>query len=687
MADEYFGSFATLGMAAVVTLGTAGYFWMTGGPIKRQNALLDYKQQTRVLKDGSRVAACLKDDNLVPGYYSDVKTICEAVLRGLRESKNGRMLGIRKTQLGGSSPYVWLTYKEVLARSENLALGFETIGLTRGQDTFIGIYVRNRPEWVIAELATYNNRSVLVPIYETLGQAACNFIVNQTQLQIVIVDDERKALNVFKSKADCPSIKYVVVIDAYTDSLKEKARAVGISLFQFTDLEERGMYSEKRNFDLPSSEDLCTIAYTSGTTGQPKGAMITHGNVIACTTGLDFFRTCGFQPGDSMISFLPLAHMFERLLETAAFMCGVSVGYYSGNIKTLINDIQELKPTIMPAVPRVLNRLYDNVISELNKSYIAKVLFLLGMALKRRYLQLYVNFSGILRNNFWEKFLFQKIRDGLGGRVKLIISGSAPLSGEVLDFVRITMGCVVLEGYGQTECVAECTLSCEGDSSTGCVGIPVYCNKIKLFDVPELGYFVKDEVGEICVKGYNVFKGYYRNEELSREAIDADGWLHTGDIGRWTKCGTLSIVDRKKHIFKLSQGEFIAPEKVELIYTHSKYVSQIFVYGESLKSCLIGIVVPKAEEMYNLAKNFDLLKDSLFELCKNEKVKKTVLDNMIETAKRSGLCSLEQVKDIYLCSEPFSVENNLLTPTMKNKRVELKKRFANELAKMYSKLQ
>ncbi|EPB65024.1 hypothetical protein ANCCEY_15913, partial [Ancylostoma ceylanicum] len=183
----------------------------------------------------------------------------------------------------------------------------------------------------------------------------------------------------------------------------------------------------------------------------------------------------------------------------------------------------------------------------------------------------------------------------MGGRVRLMVTGSAPLAENVLTFVRAAMGCIVVEGYGQTECVAACTVSMEGDSKAGHVGMAIPSASIKLVDVPELGYFSKDEAGEVCVKGPIVFRGYYKNEEQTKEVLDEDGWLHTGDIGRWTKEGTLKIVDRKKHIFKLAQGEYVAPEKIENIYVRSKYVAQSFVYGESLKTCLIAVVVPDAE--------------------------------------------------------------------------------------------
>lgn len=293
-----------------------------------------------------------------------------------------------------------------------------------------------------------------------------------------------------------------------------------------------------------------------------------------------------------------------------------------------------------------------------------------------------------MRNNsFFDKFLFKKIQDALGGRVKLMITGSAPISENVLRFARAALGCIVVEGYGQTECVAACTLAVEADCDYGHVGIPTPCNAIKLVDVPELGYFAKDQAGEVCIRGYNVFKGYYKNEELTKEVLQEDGWLHTGDIGKWTSTGTLKIVDRKKHIFKLAQGEYVAPEHIENVYARSKYVAQSFVYGESLKTSIIAVVVPDFEVLYgSIAERLNMLDVSHEDLCKNSSIKEAIFEDMISIGKKAGLYSFQQVKDIYLCSEPFSVENGLLTPTLKSKRPELKKRFASLIERMYAKL-
>ncbi|XP_042303448.1 long-chain-fatty-acid--CoA ligase 6 [Sceloporus undulatus] len=241
----------------------------------------------------------------------------------------------------------------------------------------------------------------------------------------------------------------------------------------------------------------------------------------------------------------------------------------------------------------------------------------------------------------------------------------------------------VYEGYGQTECTAGCTFTTPGDWTSGHVGAPLPCNLIKLVNVEELNYFSSKGEGEICVKGPNVFKGYLKDDERTAEALDKEGWLHTGDVGKWLPNGTLKIIDRKKHIFKLAQGEYIAPEKIENIYIRSEPVSQIYVHGDSLQAFLVGIVVPDTEIMPGWAKKkgFD---GTFADLCKNVELKKAIMEDMVQLGKESGLHSFEQVKAVYIHSEMFSVQNGLLTPTLKAKRPELREYFKKQIEELYS---
>jgi len=249
------------------------------------------------------------------------------------------------------------------------------------------------------------------------------------------------------------------------------------------------------------------------------------------------------------------------------------------------------------------------------------------------------------------------------------------------------MGCYLTEGYGQTECAAAATFQLYNDLSTaGHVGPPVPSNIIKLVDVEEKEYFAKNGQGEICLKGPSVFKGYLHDPEKTAETIDEDDWLHTGDIGEWLPNGTLKIIDRKKNIFKLSQGEFIAPEKIQNVYLRSPFIAQVFVYGNTFKSFLVAIVVPDAEVLQTWAKSNGLEGDTK-RLCEDEIVQKVIFQDMLAKGNEGALNSLEQVKKIYLHPDMFSIENGLLTPTFKAKRPEIIRTFKEKLERLYEEVE
>ncbi|KAG7215891.1 hypothetical protein INR49_002527 [Caranx melampygus] len=427
----------------------------------------------------------------------------------------------------------------------------------------------------------------------------------------------------------------------------------------------------------PAPDDLSIVCFTSGTTGNPKGVMLTHGNVVADFSGFLKVTDKVIFPNqdDCLISFLPLAHMFERLIESVVYCHGGRIGFYQGDIRLLPDDMKALRPTIFPVVPRLLNRMYDKIFSQANSPLKR---WLLNFAAKRKGAEVS---SGIIRSDsIWDKIFFSKIQASLGGRLRMIITGAAPTSPSVLGFLRAALGCQVYEAYGQTECTAGCTFTTPGDWTPGHVGAPLPCNLIKLVDVPEKNYFASKGEGEVCVKGPNVFKGYLKDPERTAETLDADGWLHTGDIGKWLPNGTLKIIDRKKHIFKLAQGEYISPEKLRTSTSGvNLWLSSMFMET----SCLVGIVVPDPEVMPEWAKKKGIL-GTYKDLCKNTELKKVILEDLVRLGKASGLHSFEQVKNIYIHNEMFSIENGLLTPTLKAKRPELKEFFKAKIEQLYS---
>uniref|UniRef100_A0A7N8XF62 Long-chain-fatty-acid--CoA ligase n=1 Tax=Mastacembelus armatus TaxID=205130 RepID=A0A7N8XF62_9TELE len=671
---------ALMGMGAFAAITT---YWFATRP-KALKPPCDLGLQSVEIPGGQRARrSVLNDgDKLLEYYYSDARTMYEVFQRGLRVSNNGPCLGSRKP----NQPYEWQSYKEVADRAEYVGSAFLHRGHSYTGDKFIGIFSQNRPEWTVSELACYTYSLVAVPLYDTLGTEAITYIIDKATISTVICDVPDKARMIL----DCVSgkgrtVKTIVLMEAFDSELVTRAKECGIEILSLTEFERRFVLC----LQPPKPEDLALICFTSGTTGFPKGAVITHGNIISNTAA--FIQVteihCMLNLHDIHISYLPLAHMFERVVQGVILSQGARIGYFQGDIRLLMDDLKTLQPTVFPVVPRLLNRMFDKVFGQANTPLKR---WLLDFAFRRKEAEMK---SGVMRkDSMWDKLIFRKVQVSLGGRVRLMITGAAPVSPTILTFLRAALGCQFYEGYGQTECTAGCTMSMPGDWTAGHVGPPLPCNVVKLIDVAEMNYLAVNGEGEVCVKGPNVFQGYLKDPERTAEAIDKDGWLHTGDIGKWLPNGTLKLIDRKKHIFKLAQGEYIAPEKIETIYNRSDPVAQIFVHGDSLQACLVGIVVPDPDLLpfWSKRKGID---GSYSELCNNKDVKKAILEDILRLGKEAGLKSFEQVTaakvemtNIALYPEMFSVQNGLLTPTLKAKRAELQKHFREQIDELYAKI-
>ncbi|XP_028327434.1 long-chain-fatty-acid--CoA ligase 1a isoform X2 [Gouania willdenowi] len=667
---------ALMGVGAFAAITT---YWFATRP-KALTPPCDLMQQSiEIPGDEHARRSVLNDSNdNMTHYYSDARTMYEVFMRGLRVSNDGPCLGSRKP----NQPYEWLSYKEVADRAENLGSALLHRGHSHTGDKYVGIFSQNRPEWTISELACYTYSMVAVPLYDTLGTEAIDYILDKASISTVICDVSEKAALIL----DCVggkkrSVKTIVVVEKFDSDLVTRGQQSGIEIMSLKEFEAMGE-ANHQNPVPPTPDDLALVCFTSGTTGNPKGAMLTHGNVISNTAA--FIRItevhCMLSLHDIHVSYLPLAHMFERVVQGVILIHGARIGYFQGDIRLLMDDLKTLQPTVFPVVPRLLNRMFDKVFGQANTPLKR---WLLDFAFRRKEAELK---SGVVRrDSMWDRLIFKKVQSSLGGHVRLIITGAAPVSPTILTFLRAALGCQFYEGYGQTECTAGCSMSMPGDWSAGHVGPPLPCNYIKLVDVAEMNYLAANGEGEVCVKGPNVFHGYLKDPEKTAEAIDQDGWLHTGDIGKWLPNGTLKLIDRKKHIFKLAQGEYIAPEKIETVYNRSDPVAQIFVHGDSLQAFLVAVVVPDPDFLPIWAKKKGF-EGSYSELCSNQDVKKAILEDILNLGKGAGLKSFEQVRDITLITEMFSVQNGLLTPTLKAKRTEIYKRFKEQLDQLYTRM-
>uniref|UniRef100_A0A6Q2Y6C6 Arachidonate--CoA ligase n=1 Tax=Esox lucius TaxID=8010 RepID=A0A6Q2Y6C6_ESOLU len=657
--SQFFRSLPTSTLVGIGALTAVLAYWLATRPRAISPPCnLRHQSQEVAHEDGGR-RSMLGDnpDKLLTHYHEDAKTMYEVFQRGLHIAGDGPCLGSRLP----NQPYKWLSYKEVTTRAEHLGSGLLAQGCIPCPDQFIGVFAQNRPEWIISELACYTYSMVVVPLYDTLGPDAIRYIINTADITTVICDKPEKAQVLLGNveRQETPGLKRIILMDHFEPDLLEHGVGCGVIVQSMQAVEvgwgDRSLYSNTYYI----TETHSSSSYFSS----------------ACLSGTQ--KVIFPNQDDVLISFLPLAHMFERLIESVVYCHGGRIGFFQGDIRLLSDDMKALRPTIFPVVPRLLNRMYDKIFSQANTPLKR---WLLNFAAKRKGAEVS---SGIIRmDSLWDKIFFSKIQASLGGRLRMIITGAAPASPTVLGFLRAALGCQVYEAYGQTECTAGCTFTTPGDWTSGHVGAPLPCNLIKLVDVAEKNYFADKGEGEVCVKGPNVFKGYLKDPERTAETLDKDGWLHTGDIGKWLPNGTLKIIDRKKHIFKLAQGEYISPEKIENIYIRSEPVAQLYVHGDSLQSCLVAIVVPDPETMPAWAMKKGM-EGSYRDLCKNTVLKKAIMEDLQRLGKASGLHSFEQVKNICLHNEQFSIQNGLLTPTLKAKRPELKEFFKEKIEEMY----
>jgi long-chain acyl-CoA synthetase len=457
----------------------------------------------------------------------------------------------------------------------------------------------------------------------------------------------------------------VLYVGSGDEAALKVCRDAGISVQPFNEF-VAGSTPDEVTAVPPKPDDMCCIMYTSGTTGTPKGVMATHRNYVSGIAGarnLLVQAGIGFSGDDCMLSFLPLAHSFGRILEEFALSVGGHIGYWRGNVKLLMDDVAALRPTLFIAVPRILERVEDGVRGKLRKAgAVSRALFNAAFAYKLSLLKLGLPFG--VAGAGVDQVVFGKVKQALGGRVRFIVSGGAPLAPHVEDFCNVCMA-PLMQGYGLTETTAASFIMLPTPKMAYTLGPPLSATEFRLESVPELKYDASGPTpkGEICIRGPMLFAGYYKDPERTKADMDEDGFFHTGDIGTVNEQGCLKIIDRKKNIFKLAQGEYIAVEFLEQQYSSSDAVEQIWVYGSPHESVLVAVVVPK--------KAFT---DKYPDLDSKE-AKQAMLAELSATQKAKKLKGFEAIKGVHLFGEHFTIENDLMTPSMKLKRPQLQTRF------------
>ncbi|KAK6781756.1 hypothetical protein RDI58_019552 [Solanum bulbocastanum] len=596
---------------------------------------------------------------------------------------NNRMLGHRKIVDGKPGKYVWKTYKEVYDIVIKVGNSIRNCGVEKGGKC--GIFGANCTEWIISMEACNAHGLYCVPLYDTLGAGAVEFIISHAEVAIAFVEEKKvpELLKTFPNAAKY--LKTVVSFGEVTPQQKDEIEKFGVSLYSWDEFLQVG---SKNQYDLPLKEknDICTIMYTSGTTGEPKGVMISNNSIVSLIAGVKRFLESvneALTMNDVYLSYLPLAHIFDRAIEECFIRHGASIGFWRGDVKLLTEDLGELRPTVFCAVPRVLDRIYSGLQQKISSGgRLRSTLFNIAYARKLQYLKdgcKYHEASPIS-----DKVVFSKVRDGLGGKVRLILSGAAPLSSHVEAFLRVVACAHVLQGYGLTETCAGTFVSLPNQfDMLGTVGPPVPNVDVCLVSVPEMEYDALSSTprGEICVRGDTVFSGYYKREDLTKEVL-IDGWFHTGDIGEWQPNGSLKIIDRMKNIFKLSQGEYVAVENLENVFGNNPVIESVWVYGSSFESFLVAVVNPSKQQVEKWAKQNGLSGD-FNSLCENSKVKEHILGELTKAGKEKKLKGFEFIKALHLDPVPFDMERDLLTPTFKKKRPQLLKYYKDVIDTMY----
>ncbi|NXC88883.1 ACSL4 ligase, partial [Cercotrichas coryphoeus] len=586
--------------------------------------------------------------------------------------------------------YRWLSYEEVNEKITCLGNGLTALGLT--PKSTIVIFCETRAEWMIVALTCFKYNFPLVTLYATLGEEAVTYGLNECGASYLVTSAELLESKLKTALPQVSCLKHIIYVDTKMVNKSEYPENVEIHSMQA--VKELGAKPE--NSSIPPSRpvptDLALVMYTSGSTGRPKGVMMMHKNLIAGMTG-QCERIPGLGPKDTYIGYLPLAHVLELTAEVSCITYGCRIGYsspltlsdQSSKIKKgSKGDCTVLKPTLMAAVPEIMDRIYKNVMSKVQEmNYIQRTLFKIGYDYKLE--QIKRGYDAPLCNIL----LFKKVKALLGGNVRMMLSGGAPLSPQTQRFMNICFCCPVGQGYGLTETCGAGTITEVADYSTGRVGAPLICCEIKLRDWQEGGYTNKDKPnprGEIMIGGPNVSMGYFKNEEKTIEefSVDENGqrWFCTGDIGEFHPDGCLQIIDRKKDLVKLQAGEYVSLGKVEAALKNCPLIDNICAYAKSDQSYVISFVVPNQKKLTALAEQKGV-SGTWVDICNHPTMEAEILQEIKEVANKMKLERFEIPIKVRLSPEPWTPETGLVTDAFKLKRKELKNHYLNDIERMY----
>ncbi len=561
--------------------------------------------------------------------------------------------------------YRGMTYQQLSDSIDAVAGGLQALGTKKGDHVAIMSY--NRPEWAIADLAILKLGGVVVPLYYMPGHllppAQVKYLLNDSQAKLVFVENAEIFRLIEQMRTETPYLKTVILFD--------HSQAPDNGYVRFSEMKQRSIPILG---ELPAvtGDDLATIVYTSGTTGEPKGVMLTHANIVG--NALSAIKRYRFTPEDVLISYLPLGHMFERTGGYYAVLFGGGLIGYAQDLTTVVSDAEKIRPTILLAVPRVLEKAYDVGVqrvqgsSRLKRWFAAGAVQNLNERSNLKYKKLKVPFSLRLKCGIYNALVASKFRKLGGGRIRLIVSGGAPLNYQMAKIIHI-LGFTIVEGWGLTETSPISTCGLIEDNRIGTVGKP--------FDGVEVRI---GENEEVLVRGPNLMKGYFNKPEETARVIDQEGWLHSGDQGIFDRYGNLVITGRIKELIVTSTGKKIAPAPIEAKITFSQYVDQVVICGDN-RQFLVAVVIPSREAIERYARENRIAAESYSLLLQRAEIKE-LIKHEIEDA-TSELPSYEKLKAFALLDESFSVENETLTATLKIKRDRVVQKYSSLFGAMY----
>ena len=593
----------------------------------------------------------------------EIRTLCDLFYFSVDTFKKPDHLRFKK---GG----VWhdVSSEEFRRTAEELSMGLRALGVERGDR--VAILSENRPEWAYADIATLILGSVDTPIYSTLTPPQVLYILNDAEAKVIFVSNAAQAKKVAEIRAQAPHLRHVIRMDPepIEGTLSfEEVRGLGRRALETDKDAVRNRAREVK------AEDLATLIYTSGTTGDPKGVMLTHWNLVSnVTSSLKAFE--GISPSDVALSFLPLCHVFERMGGYYVMLRkGATIAYAEG-VDKVPENMLEVKPTLMLSVPRLYEKMYQRVNEKVaNDPPARQKIFRWALGVGRELFRHQVNrtepgFLLKLKGAVADRLVFSKIKARTGGRLRLFVSGGAPLSREIAEFFGAT-GLLILEGYGLTETSPVICVNSPDRMKPGSVGPAIEGVEVKIA-----------EDGEILTRGPHVMKGYFKKPEATAEVIDKDGWFHTGDIGVIDPEGFLVITDRKKDILVTSGGKNIAPQPIENRLKANKFFAEVVMVGNK-RNFPAALVVPNFETLEKWAKDKGIAFKSRDELATRPEV---ILHykELIATL-TTDLAQFEKIKRIALLAREFSLEAGELTPTLKVKRRVVENKYQDLIDQMY----